>query len=50
MPPARARTSAPSELLGLQMEVFRYSQTVDVIGKTAEKVVGGIKQTLGTQV
>jgi hypothetical protein len=46
----RGKNFSPSELLGLQMEVFRYQQTVDVIGKTAEKVVGGIKQTLGTQV
>jgi hypothetical protein len=46
----KGKTFSPSELLGLQMEVFRYQQTVEVIGKTAEKVVGGIKQTLGTQV
>ncbi len=46
----RGKNFSPSELLGLQMEVFRYQQTVDVVAKTAEKVVGGIKQTLGTQV
>ena len=46
----RGKNFSPSELLGLQMEVFKYQQTVEVIGKTAEKVVGGIKQTLGTQV
>jgi hypothetical protein len=46
----RGKNFSPSELLGLQMEVFRYQQTVDVVSKTAEKVVGGIKQTLGTQV
>lgn len=46
----RGKTFSPSELLGMQMEVFKYQQTVEVISKTAEKVVSGIKQTLGTQV
>lgn len=39
-----------SELIGLQMEVFRYSQTVEVISRTTDKVVGAFKQVLGTQV
>jgi hypothetical protein len=46
----RGKTFSPGELLGMQMEVFRYQQTLEVISKTTEKVVGGIKQTLGTQV
>jgi hypothetical protein len=39
-----------SELLGIQMEVFRYSQTVEVISRSTDKLVGAVKQTLGTQV
>ena len=39
-----------SELLALQVEVFRYSQTVEVISKSTDKLVGAVKQTLGTQV
>ena len=44
------KTFSANELLVMQVEVFRYSQTVEVMSKTTEKVVGGIKQTLGTQV
>jgi hypothetical protein len=39
-----------AELMALQVEVFRYSQTVEVISRTTDKLVGAIKQTLGTQV
>lgn len=39
-----------SELMALQVEVFRYSQTIEVISRTTDKLVGAIKQTLGTQV
>jgi hypothetical protein len=39
-----------SELMALQVEVFRYSQTVEVISRTTDKLVGAVKQTLGTQV
>jgi hypothetical protein len=46
----RGKTFTPSELLGLQMEVFRYSQMVEVISRTTDKVIGGLKQVLGTQV
>ena len=38
------------ELMGLQIEVFRYSQTVEVISRTTDKLVGAVKQTLQTQV
>ncbi len=38
------------ELMALQIEVFRYSQTVEVISRTTDKLVGALKQTLGTQV
>jgi hypothetical protein len=37
-------------LIALQATVFRYSQTVEVISSAADRVVGAIKQTLGTQV
>jgi hypothetical protein len=39
-----------SELLAIQVEVFRYSQTVEVISRSTDKLVGAVKQTLGTQV
>ena len=46
----KGKTFSANDLLVMQVEVFRYSQTVEVVSKTTEKVVGGIKQTLGTQV
>jgi hypothetical protein len=47
---AKGRTFSPAELLALQTQVFRYSQTVEVLSRTADRLVGGLKQTLGTQV
>lgn len=47
---ARGRTFSPGELIALQATVFRYSQTVEVISRAADRLVGSIKQTLGTQV
>jgi hypothetical protein len=47
---ATGKTFSPGELLALQSTVFRYSQTVEVISRTADRVVGAIKQTMGTQV
>ncbi|MEP6653978.1 MAG: hypothetical protein ABJA82_11495 [Myxococcales bacterium] len=44
------RTFSAAELIALQATVFRYSQTVEVISRTADRLVGAIKQTLGTQV
>jgi hypothetical protein len=46
----RGKAFTASELIGLQMEVFRYSQTVEVISRTTDKIVGAFKQVLGTQV
>jgi hypothetical protein len=46
----RGRTFSAAELIALQATVFRYSQTVEVISRAADRVVGAIKQTLGTQV
>ncbi len=46
----KGKTFTAAELIALQAQVFRYSQTVEVISRTTDKVVGGIKQILGTQV
>jgi hypothetical protein len=47
---ASGRTFSSTELLALQVKVFRYSQAVEVISRTADRVVGALKQALGTQV
>jgi hypothetical protein len=47
---ARRRTFSAGELLAVQVQVFRYSQTVEVISRATDKLVGAVKQTLGTQV
>jgi len=44
------KTFSAGQLLALQATAFRYSQTVEVLSRTADRLVGGIKQTLGTQV
>ncbi len=46
----RGRTFSAAELIALQATVFRYSQTVEVISRAADRLVGSVKQTLGTQV
>lgn len=48
---ARAgRSFTPAELLAMQAEVFRHAQAIEVLARTTDKLVGGLKQTLGTQV
>jgi hypothetical protein len=47
---ASGRTFSPAELLALQVKVFRYSEAVEIISRTADRVVGALKQALGTQV
>jgi hypothetical protein len=47
---ATGKTFSPGELLALQGAVFRYSQTVEVVSRVADRLVGTIKQTMGTQV
>ena len=47
---ARGRTFSPGELLALQATVFRYSQTVEIVSRATDKLVGAVKQTMGTQV
>jgi hypothetical protein len=47
---ARGKTFSPGELLALQATVFNYSQAVEVVSRATDKLVGAVKQTLGTQV
>lgn len=47
---ARGKTFSPAELLAMQHLVFRYAQTVEVVSRVADRVVGAIKQTLSAQV
>jgi hypothetical protein len=47
---ARGQTFSPSELLALQTTVFRYSQAVEIVSRATDKLVGAVKQTMGTQV
>ena len=47
---AAGKTFSAGQLLALQATAFRYSQTVEVLSRAADRLVGGIKQTLGTQV
>ena len=47
---SRGKTFSASELLAMQATVFRYSQTVEVVSRLADRLVGAVKQTLGTQV
>jgi hypothetical protein len=47
---ARGKTFTPGELLAMQATVFRYSQTVEVLSRATDRLVGAVKQTLGTQV
>ena len=47
---ARGKTFTPAQLLAMQATVARYSQTVEVVSRVADRLVGAVKQTLGTQV
>ncbi|HVV49553.1 MAG TPA: hypothetical protein VHO06_07835 [Polyangia bacterium] len=47
---ARGKTFTPGELLAMQATVARYSQTVEVVSRAADRLVGAVKQTMGTQV
>lgn len=47
---ARGKTFSPAELLALQSGVFRYAQTVEVVSRVADRLVGAVKQTMGTAV
>lgn len=47
---ARGKTFTPAQLLAMQATVARYSQTVEVVSRVADRLVGAVKQTMGTQV
>jgi hypothetical protein len=47
---ARGKTFSPGELLALQSMTFRYAQTVEVVSRIADRLVGAVKQTMTTQV
>jgi hypothetical protein len=47
---ARGKTFTAGELLAMQATVFRYSQTIEVLTRATDRLVGAVKQTLGTQV
>jgi len=47
---ASGRTFSPAELLSLQAGIAEASQTVDLAGKVLDRVSGGVKTLLQTQV
>ncbi len=47
---ARGKMFTPAQLLAMQATVARYSQTVELVSRVADRLVGAIKQTMGTQV
>ncbi|HXU60480.1 MAG TPA: hypothetical protein VN962_02175 [Polyangia bacterium] len=47
---ARGRTFTPAQLLALQATVARGAQTVEVLSRAADRVVGAVKQTLNGQI
>ena len=47
---ASGRTFSPAELLSLQAGIAEASQTVDLAGKVLDRVSGGVKTVLQTQV
>jgi hypothetical protein len=47
---ASGRTFSPAELLSLQAGVAEASQTVDLAGKVLDRLSGGVKTLLQTQV
>jgi len=47
---AKGKVYSPQELIALQVDAFRYSQSVEVVSRVTDKVVGGIKQILSIQV
>ena len=47
---AVARPLRPRSSWRMQATVARYSQTVEVVSRVADRLVGAVKQTMGTQV
>jgi hypothetical protein len=46
---AGGRTFSSAELLALQVQVFRYSQAVEIVSRGTDRLVGALKQAMGTQ-
>ncbi len=46
---ARGRTFTPAQLLALQAAVSRGAQAIEVVSRAADRLVGTMKQALGTQ-
>ena len=44
------KSFSPSELLAMQVGVYRFSQELDLTSKVVQQATAGIKQTLNTQV
>ena len=44
------KSFSPSELLAMQVGVYRFSQELDLTSKIVQQATAGIKQTLNTQV
>jgi hypothetical protein len=47
---ARGKTFTPGQLLAAQATVARYAQTIEVVSRATDRLVGAIKQTIGTQI
>jgi hypothetical protein len=45
----RGGTFTAQELLALQAQAFRYSQTVEILSRATDRLLGALRQTLGTQ-
>ena len=47
---ASGRRFTPAQLLALQAAVCRDAQTVEVVSRTTDRIVGAVKQVLNTQI
>jgi hypothetical protein len=47
---ARGQAFTPAQLLSMQAEVFRHAQVIEVVTRSIDKTVAGLKQLLATQV
>ncbi|HVV15667.1 MAG TPA: hypothetical protein VHH90_00580 [Polyangia bacterium] len=47
---ARGRSFTPAQLLSLQATVSREAQAVEVVSRVTDRVVGAVKQALGSQI
>src|SRR4051794_14036194 len=47
---ARGKTFTPAQLLAMQATVAGYSQTIEVVSRLTDRLLGAVRQTMGTQV